>query len=52
MVQSRSTEDMKVYFESEEWKAKIAGDDLLFHAANLIQLRILVTKVPSVSSTV
>jgi len=34
-VKSRPTEDMKVYFESKEWKAKIAGDDLLFHAANL-----------------
>jgi len=34
-VNSRPTEDMKVYFESEEWKAKIAGDDSLFHAANL-----------------
>ena len=34
MMKSTTTVDMKKYFDTVEWKAKIAGDDLLYRAAN------------------
>ena len=35
MRKKELTEDMKEYLESDQWKARIAGDDLLYRAANM-----------------
>lgn len=34
LVKSYKTEDMKEYFDSEEWKARIAGDFMFYASAN------------------